>query len=82
MAKPIAAEKLTDEQLVALVRSDDQELYSEIVRRYQDKLIRYAIYLINNKDKAEETPDDNASNKDEGEKNEEVKEIAQENRPD
>jgi len=36
----------TDEQLVDEVRSNDQELYSHIVDRYQAKLMRYANYLI------------------------------------
>ena len=33
---------LSDEKLVELVRTKDQELYAEVVRRYQDKLLRYA----------------------------------------
>lgn len=37
--------KLSDERVVELVREKDQELYSEIIRRYQDKLMRYAVYL-------------------------------------
>ena len=44
--------KLTDEKLVELVRSKDRELYSEIIRRYQDKLMRYVRYLLNDEDKA------------------------------
>ncbi len=44
--------KLTDEQLVELIRSEDKELYLEIVLRYQEKLLRYAIYLIQDKAKA------------------------------
>lgn len=46
--------KLTDEQLVELVRNKDQELYQEIVIRYQEKLLRYAINLIQDRLKAED----------------------------
>jgi len=35
-----------------LVRTQDQELYKELVRRYQDKLRHYAGSLIGNEDKA------------------------------
>ena len=44
--------KLSDEELVEIVRSKDQELYAELVRRYQDKLMRYASYLIKQEAKA------------------------------
>lgn len=43
---------LSDEELVQLVRSSDQELYGEVVRRYQDKLMRYATNLIRDENKA------------------------------
>lgn len=43
---------LRDEELVELVRSSDQELYHEVVGRYQDKLMRYATSLIRDEDKA------------------------------
>src|SRR3989339_1894215 len=46
--------KLTDEQLVELVRNKDQELYQEIVIRYQEKLLRYAINLIQDRSKAQD----------------------------
>ncbi|KKQ26411.1 MAG: RNA polymerase sigma factor [Microgenomates group bacterium GW2011_GWC1_37_12b] len=39
-------------KLVELVRNKDRELYSEIIRRYQNKLMRYSRYLINDEDKA------------------------------
>ena len=48
--KPV--NKLTDEQLVKLTRQKDQELYRQLVKRYQDKLLRYAIGLIQDEDKA------------------------------
>lgn len=37
---------LTDEEIVNYVRTKDQEMYLEIVLRYQEKLLRYANYLI------------------------------------
>lgn len=37
---------LSDEVLVQFVRNKDQELFREIVKRYQDKLLRYASYLV------------------------------------
>jgi len=44
--------KLTDEQLIKIVRSKDKELYREIIVRYEKKLLRYARYLIQNEEKA------------------------------
>jgi RNA polymerase sigma-70 factor (ECF subfamily) len=38
--------KLSDEKVVFLVREKDKELYSEIIRRYERKLLGYANYLI------------------------------------
>jgi len=32
---------LTDEQLVSTIRESNKELYSEIIRRYQNKLVHY-----------------------------------------
>lgn len=40
--------KLSDEEIVKIVRSRDKEIYSEIIERYQQKLLRYSNYLINN----------------------------------
>lgn len=37
---------LTDEEIVEKVRKNNKELYSYIIMRYQDKLIRYVNYLI------------------------------------
>lgn len=37
----------TDEHLVKIVRDGDKERYREIVIRYQDKLLRYAIRMVN-----------------------------------
>src|SRR4030066_1257110 len=38
--------KLSDEKVVLLIREKDKELYSEIIRRYEKKLLGYANYLI------------------------------------
>jgi len=45
-------EKLSDEEIIEKVRSSDQELYSVIVERYQNKLLRYAGNLIKDGDRA------------------------------
>lgn len=39
--------KLSDEDIVKIVRSSNKEIYSEIIERYQKKLLRYASYLLN-----------------------------------
>ncbi len=44
--------KLSDEEIVKLVREKDKELYAQIIKRYQDKLIRYANYLVQDNDKS------------------------------
>jgi RNA polymerase sigma-70 factor (ECF subfamily) len=38
--------KLTDEQVVEIVRTNNKEAYAEIIKRYQKKLLRYANYLL------------------------------------
>ncbi|AKM81336.1 MAG: RNA polymerase, sigma-24 subunit, ECF subfamily [Candidatus Pacebacteria bacterium GW2011_GWF2_38_9] len=38
---------LSDEAIVKIVRTKDKNLYAEIIRRYEKKLLRYALYLIN-----------------------------------
>ena len=43
---------LTDEVLVELIRTKDKNLYAEVIRRYEKKLLRYATYLINDSDLA------------------------------
>jgi len=47
-------EKISDENLVVLVCTKNQELYEEIVKRYQNKLLRYVRYLIKDQHKAED----------------------------
>lgn len=44
--------KLSDEEIIKLVRNKDKELYAQIIKRYQDKLIRYANYLIGDENNA------------------------------
>jgi RNA polymerase sigma-70 factor, ECF subfamily len=44
--------KLSDEQLVKHVREQDKETYAEIINRYKDKLMRYALYLTEDDGKA------------------------------
>lgn len=44
--------KLSDEEIVELVRKKDKELYAQIIKRYQNKLTRYANYLIGDEDSA------------------------------
>lgn len=44
--------KLSDEKIIEIVRSEDKELYSQIIKRYQDKLVRYAFYLTGDEDVA------------------------------
>ena len=45
-------EKLSDEEIVEKTRSLDQEFYAVLMERYQGKLLRYAINLIKDEDKA------------------------------
>ena len=44
--------KLSDELLIKHVREKNKEAFAEIIKRYQDKLLRYASYLVNDEDKA------------------------------
>jgi len=45
---------ISDEELVIKIRKENKELYSEIVNRYEAKLMRYANYLTYNQEKAED----------------------------
>jgi len=47
-------ENQTDEQLVAVIREKDKELYGEIIRRYQVKLSHYLRKFIKNSDELED----------------------------
>jgi len=38
--------KLSDEEVIGIVRTKDKEVYAEIIKRYQTKLMRYASYIM------------------------------------
>jgi len=38
--------KLSDEEVIVIVRAKDREVYAEIIKRYQTKLLRYARYIM------------------------------------
>ena len=42
--------KLTDEEVVYLVRTKDKNFYSEIIKRYESKLLRYTMYIVGDSD--------------------------------
>lgn len=42
-----AYDDVSDELLVSKIRTTDRELFSKLVKRYEDKLLRYAGYLLN-----------------------------------
>lgn len=44
--------KLTDEEIVERVRLNDSDLYAVIIERYKNKLLRYAINLVHDEDRA------------------------------
>ncbi len=44
--------KLSDEKIVEAIRKKDKELFVHIIKRYQDKLMRYANYLVGDDHKA------------------------------
>lgn len=46
--------KMRDEELVEVIRQQNQELFSEIVTRYQNKIFSYINRLINNRVEAED----------------------------
>lgn len=49
---------LTDEQLIALIREKDQELYSEIIHRYETKLSHYLRKFVHDPDEIEDVLQD------------------------
>ncbi len=51
-------EKLTDEMLVIEIRKRNLERYAELVKRYEDKLMRYATHLIADEQKARDVVQD------------------------
>lgn len=42
----------SDERLVVEIITKDKELFTELVKRYEDKLMRYAMYLLHNEQQA------------------------------
>lgn len=44
--------KKTDEEIVQLVREQDKEIYAQIIKRYQNKLIRYVKTLVSDDQQA------------------------------
>jgi len=47
-------QNVSDEKLIELVRTQNHELYAEVVERYQEKLLRYADYLLGHNQEAED----------------------------
>jgi RNA polymerase sigma-70 factor, ECF subfamily len=45
-------EKLSDEEIVKKIRAGGRELYAIIIERYQNRLLRYVMYLLNDEYKA------------------------------
>ncbi|OGM10075.1 hypothetical protein A2V61_04485 [Candidatus Woesebacteria bacterium RBG_19FT_COMBO_47_8] len=43
---------LSDEKIIELICKKDKELYVHVIKRYQDKLMRYANYLIGDENNA------------------------------
>lgn len=37
---------LSDEELIVYIRTQDSNAFAEVIRRYQEKLLRYAHYLV------------------------------------
>ncbi len=54
ICRPSTLESLSDEELVEKIRSEDSELFAEIIERYQQKLYRYLRYLTNRPSEAED----------------------------
>jgi len=52
MASIQKIKELTDEELVAWIRDRDKEMYQELMRRYQDRALRYAWSIIKDRDRA------------------------------
>jgi len=52
------SDQLTDNEIVSVVIGSDRERYHEIVERYQERLIRYAISLVKDHEKAQDIVQD------------------------
>lgn len=48
-------QKFTDEEVVEIIINKDKEVFSEIIKRYEIKLLRYANYLLNDNEKVRDT---------------------------
>lgn len=48
-------EKISDEEIIKKIRTSDQNLYTIIIERYQEKLLRYARNLTRDESKATDT---------------------------
>jgi len=46
--------ELSDEQIIEVIRTEDQRLYSEIIKRYQNKLSHYLRKFVYNPDELED----------------------------
>lgn len=46
------SKKFSDEELVEKVRAGERDLYAVIIERYQNKLLRYVMYLLRDEHKA------------------------------
>jgi len=48
------SQKLSDEEIVEIVRlkTENRDFYAELIERYEKKLLRYAVNLIGDKDRA------------------------------
>ena len=42
---------MSDGKVVEIIRTKDKEMYAEIIKRYQTKLLRYAGYIMNDEHK-------------------------------
>jgi len=50
--------RVSDNELVEIIRTKNQELFAEIIKRYQQKLFYYVNRLINHADEAEDVVQD------------------------
>ena len=50
--------KLSDEEVVEITRTKNKEAYVEVIKRYQEKLMRYAKYLVNDNERASDVVQD------------------------
>lgn len=46
--------KISDEKLIYFICKNDKQLYSEIIKRYEKKLMRYVFYLLQDNEQAQD----------------------------